>query len=501
MKRSAFLSIVITILIISWGCVYTSTERVPPKKISSLYPQNNAIGIETKLTLFWSIPFGREFQPENFKVFISDNRNDVLNMTTDYYMISTNDSNACLDYVSNIHICLMDVPFRLKKDTEYYWRVVAYDKSYGDFSGPVWRFRTNDLKINLSKVLPYDYPNSIISDSNGFVIGASKGYGSAIDVEKLDYSGNIIWKISEDSWTVKLRRFPDGGYAACFGQKLAKISESGNILKERNISGDCESLAVRSRNLYVAYRESSGTIKIDKFDKNFNRIGTYIMPSNVNSITKFFVDSDDTFVILGNELNPEGSRRSYVVKVDNTGGIVWRFSENELRIITDMLETNNGYILVGTQGNNMIVTKLLENGGEVWRKVYSRFPDNDSKPLLSSAIIPMSVASIGNSIVVAGFSVDRNEGDVYSYFMSYPPVLDKDFDAFIAKLDEDGNITSLEKFGGSKGDAGFFLKAVSDSKVIIAGITKSNDGDVNSDIDESEFPNGAVWIFGVDINE
>ncbi len=499
--RRIFLLLIVFTLFITWGCVYTSTEKVPPKEINLLYPPKDNFKVETNLTLFWNIPSGREFQPENFKVFISDSRNDVLNMTTDYYMISTNDSNACLDYVSNT--CLMKVPFRLKKDTEYYWRVVAYDESYGSFPGPVWRFKTNNLKINLSKVLPYDYPNSIISDSNGFVIGTSQGYGSAVDVEKLDYSGNIIWKISEDSWTVKLKRLPDGGYAACFGQKLAKISESGSILKERNISGDCESLAIENSNLYVAYREISGTIRIDVFDKNFDKIETHVMPSDVNNIIKFFVDSDDTFVILGNGLNPEGEQRSYVIKVDDTGGVVWGFSNDEVKIITDMINVEDGYILVGTQGNNMIIAKLLKSGSEAWKKVYSRFSDSsdsDFKPL-SSILIPMSVASIGKDIIVAGFSVDRNEGDVYSYFMSYPPVLDKDFDAFVAKLNEDGNIISLEKFGGSKGDAGIFLQAVGDSRVIVAGITKSNDGDVSSDIDESEFPNGAVWVFGIDINE
>ncbi len=491
MKKISFLFTATAILFILWGCVYTSTEKIPPREIYLIYPSNGASGVETMLTLSWRIPPHRELQPESFKVFISDKKDDVLKMASEYY------SNSKQSEDSDVY--LMKIPFRLGKGTEYYWRVVAHDRSYGDFPGPIWKFKTSNLDIIFSKVLPYDHPSSVIGDSDGFVVGLIREYEPGV-IEKLDYSGNVIWKISLEDWVtdIKLEKSPDGGYIACFEGNLVKIGHSGGILEKKDLSGDCENIAMKEGNLYAVYRDLSGSVKIDEFDENLNRNEIYNMPSDVNNVEKLFVSSDGNFVIFGSSFTPTGERSSYVVKVDRSGGVVWKLPIGEDIIATDIAKVSDGYVLVGSHGNDMLIMKISESGGKIWNKVYSRHSDFGS---LSSVLIPISVVSFGSGSVVTGFSTDE---DAYSYLGTYPfdySDLGKDFDAFVVKLDENGKIISLEKFGGSKGDMGILLSAIDENTVIVAGKTRSEDGDVNADIDESKFPSGVTWVFKVDINE
>ena len=491
-KRTLLTVSILGILLMIWGCVYTGVDRIPPTDIKALYPQDNSSGIETILSLSWEISKGEEYKPQGFKVFISNNEKEVEDMNCEPYDVSTGDGINPEDFY------ILKIPTKLEKNTEYYWRVVIYDDSYGRVAGPIWRFKTNDMTTFFSKVISAESPNSLIMDSDGFVVGMTEGMGELL-MGKFDLDGNMLWEKSfegSDFDSMLLGKLQDGEYVACYGDNILKLSSSGEILKSEKLSNVCENLTSKDEFIYVIYPSSSGKTEIDKFDENLNKIDAYNLP--VNNIKKLFVDSDGNFVILGGDYNSEGKWQSYVAKMYQSGTEIWRYSITEDRIVTDMEKTSDGYVLTGfITPDGMFITKLSEVGDMILDKNYYRSSEESPLP---SVLVPMSAVSTSKGFVITGFSADKNV-DLYSGALLSDTNFYDDFDAFVAKLDKRGNIISLEKFGGSNGDAGVFLQAANDSRVIVAGITKSNDGDVKSDTDESEYSNGKVWVFGVDINE
>ena len=491
-KRTILILLVSNLFFLIWGCVYTGVDRIPPSEIKVLYPKDGSSGIETTPFLSWKISKGEEYNPQGFKVYLSPDKMKVENMNCEPYDVNIGNGINPEDFYS------LKVPTKLEKNTEYYWRVTVYDESYGSLPGPIWKFKTNNMTTRFSTVLSAENPDSMIGDSDGFMVGMAEDMGKLL-IEKLDYDGNLLWKRSFESSAfdfILLGKFQDGEYAACYGEKLLRLSRSGEVLKATELPNACENLSSENGFVYIIYPSSSGNTKVDKFDENLVRVDTYTFP--VSNIKRLFADSEGNFTILGGDYNEEGKWQAYVTKMYESGTEIWRYSITESRIVTNMRETNEGYVLIGFIGpDGMFITKISNEGDVVLDKSYYR--SSEENPL-SSILVPMSIVPVDSGFVITGFSADKNV-DIYSGDLLNSTNFYDDFDAFVAKLDEDGNIISLEKFGGSRGDVGIFLQVVNDSKVIVAGMTKSNDGDVNSDINESEFPNGAVWVFGVDASE
>ena len=202
----------------------------------------------------------------------------------------------------------------------------------------------------------------------------------------------------------------------------------------------------------------------------------------MGNIAKFYVDREGNFVLLE---TPDWEEQGDVVEVNKSGGVIWKFPSEELGIV-DMTMLNDGYVVVGRSWNDltgvydMVIVKIAENGRVVWRKIYSRFVD------IASGLFPLSIASIENGFVMTGFTTNES---AYSY-----PGPDESFDVFVAKFNENGEFISVEKFGGSDGDMGIILSTIDEDRVVVVGLTKSEDGDVDSEIDELA---ENVWIFGV----
>ena len=88
--------------------------------------------------------------------------------------------------------------------------------------------------------------------------------------------------------------------------------------------------------------------------------------------------------------------------------------------------------------------------------------------------------------IVAGYT-ESNDGDVVGYH--------GDWDIWVVKLDENGNIQWQKCLGGSDSDKAYSIQQTSDGGYIVAGLAYSNNGDVYGNHGESD-----MWIVKLDEN-
>ncbi len=118
----------------------------------------------------------------------------------------------------------------------------------------------------------------------------------------------------------------------------------------------------------------------------------------------------------------------------------------------------------------------------VWQKVLG---GSGREAGLSAAL-----ASDGGYVIL-GYT-NSNDGDVKDWHEGFDEFGHTD-DFWIVKLDNDGTIVWQKTFGGSKGDMPGFIAAISTGEHIVVGTTFSNDGDVTMNHGEND-----AWIVRLD---
>lgn len=187
----------------------------------------------------------------------------------------------------------------------------------------------------------------------------------------------------------------------------------------------------------------------------------------------------------GNGLSPD----CWVVKTDDTGKLVWQktLGGTATDVAMDMISTKNGYLVAASTHSNdgdvtgkhmdedIWIVKLDNTGNIVWQKCYG-----GSKWEWPYSIINTS----DGGYMVAGMTVSQ-DGDVNSSHGKE--------DAWLIKLDDTGAIVWQKTYGGSKTDYAYSVKEAKDGGYIFVGRTDSDDGDVTNHKDTSD-----AWIVKVD---
>jgi len=162
---------------------------------------------------------------------------------------------------------------------------------------------------------------------------------------------------------------------------------------------------------------------------------------------------------------------------DETGYCIRQTSDSGY-IVCGSAISNNGDV-TGNHGNSDIwVIKLNINGSINWQKTYGG----------SSSDVGFSIQqTYEGGYILVGYTVS-NDGDVTSNHGGS--------DIWIIKLNASGGITWQKTYGGTGYDAGYSISQTTDSGYIVAGNTKSTDGDVTG------FHGGLddIWILKINKN-
>ena len=203
--------------------------------------------------------------------------------------------------------------------------------------------------------------------------------------------------------------------------------------------------------------------------------------------------SDGGYIVAGNSSSNNGdvtgNHHSYdywVVKLTLGGSLEWQKSlggSRDERAYSIQQTSDGGYIVAGeseTAGGDVMgnhgecdfwIVKLSSVGSLEWQKSLGGSGNDGAYSIQQT--------SDGGYIVVG--STGANYGDITGFHGGW--------DYFIVKLTSGGSIEWQKSLGGSFDDSANSVHQTSDGGYIIAGVSKSNDGDVTGNHGLSDF-----WI-------
>jgi hypothetical protein len=193
--------------------------------------------------------------------------------------------------------------------------------------------------------------------------------------------------------------------------------------------------------------------------------------------------SDGGFIVAGETRSNDGDvsgnhgkSDAWVVKLNSLGDILWKkclggTGNDYARSIQQI--SDGGFILTGytnsnngdVSGNNGYydawVVKLNSSGDILWQKCLGGTYDDYARSIQQTS---------DTGFILAGYTFS-NDGDVSgNHGFS---------DAWVVKLNSSGDIIWQKCFGGTNEDYAYSIQQTSDSGFIVAGYTFSNDGDVS----------------------
>jgi len=282
-----------------------------------------------------------------------------------------------------------------------------------------------------------DWAYAIIPTSDGgyVVAGYTESFGagySDVWVLKLDGSGNVQWQKTyggtDDDWANAVVPTSDGGYivagATCsFGTAGAcdfwvlRLDGSGNVMWQKTYGGAGYDYAFA-----IAPTPDGG----------------YIV---AGATWSFGADNGDVWVL----------------KLDGQGNVVWQKTyggtNSEVGVIVPT--SDGGYVVAGDTNSfgagsfDAWVLRLDGSGNVVWQKTYG-----GTQWDRALAIVPTS----DGGYVVAGYTNSFGAG------LS---------DAWVLRLDGQGNVVWQKTYGGTQWDRAFAIVPTSDGGYVVAGYTES----------------------------
>ncbi|MFK7772521.1 MAG: T9SS type A sorting domain-containing protein [Saprospiraceae bacterium] len=330
---------------------------------------------------------------------------------------------------------------------------IEWEKSYGGSQF--------DLAISMHPTLDGGYIISGKSSSDDGDVGGNLG-SDDFWIIKIDMSGNIEWEKnyggSYYEYACVAKQTTDGGYIVAGDTK----SDDGNVGENY---GEEDAWILKLDELgNIEWSKIYGGSDVDKvYDLVLVEDGGYV----VASMSK----SDDGDVGVNN-----GGEEFWIFKIDSLGNLEWEKnyggSDDEQVQSIVKIKDNGGYIAVGITyssdgdissmngGSDFWVVKMDLEGNLVWEKNYGGSGYERATSIQQTN---------DDGFIIAG-STNSNDGDI-----SVNAGLT---DFWIIKIDEVGNMEWEKTYGGASDEAPFSIQQTTDDGYVIAGRSRSDNGDV-----------------------
>jgi gliding motility-associated-like protein len=301
--------------------------------------------------------------------------------------------------------------------------------------------------------------------SNDGDISGNHG-GQDIWVVKLNATGTIQWQKtfggsgSESAYDVQ--QTTDGGYVVAGNT----TSNDGDV--SGNHGGG-------SSDAWVIKLNSAGVLQWQKTLGGIN-------PDGAKSIQQ---TTDGGYIVAGATESSDGDVTSnhgvgfndiWVVKLNSSGVLQWQktfggFSDEYSNVIQQTMD--GGYVVVATTysidgdvsgnhgGGDIWVIKLNSTGSLLWQKALGGSLDEYGNAIQQT---------LDGGYIITG-TTNSNNGNVSGSHGQY--------DVWVVKLNSSGILQWQKPLGGSSDDDGDAIRQTTDGGYIIAGFTRSNDGDVS----------------------
>ena len=332
-----------------------------------------------------------------------------------------------------------------------------------------------------------DVANDIVATDDGFiVVGRTGSFGEGqndVYVVKVDKFGNKIYSLAlggrdndEAKAVVKIK----GGYmlagsTSSFGNDsqslyMARLDDDGKLFWQKAYYSDHDDyyaandmIQIAPYNMllagyenHVKFFNSEVNIYVNAIDFHGKRNGIKRYGGSDDEKANSIINVADGYVIAGyTETWGHGGDDGYVLKVDKTGKRVWhnafgfRYDETFHQIIQTK---DGGFLAVGTTDSDIknqrdiFVVKMDANGAKEWQYHYGSREDEEG----------FGVVEDKDGYVIAGYTKDT-------------PSYNKD--AYLLKIDTNGNVVWHRKYGLDKDDEAKAIIKVDDGFVMVGYTT------------------------------
>jgi hypothetical protein len=350
---------------------------------------------------------------------------------------------------------------------------------------------------------------------NGAVSGNHGQYAGW--VIKLDTKGKSVWRKTFNNsgrdYIDFVAETADGGYiAAGFSALpislksssnsqclLIKLSKDGDLIWQKTygksglnritcIQQTSDGNYIFSGMFTVSNEQGSVLYQVVKLDPN----GDIVWQKSTGGCSDEGASSirqtaDGGYIVAaGSRFNSHGDYDYWVVKLNLNGEIEWQKSLGGSKkewAESIQLTRDGGYIVAGASisndgdvssnhgGKDYWIVKLNHAGELIWQRSFGGSRDDEARSIQQTA---------DGGYIVAGSS-KSNDGDVSSNHGSS--------DAWIIKLNSEGELIWQRSLGGSQGDGAYSVQQTTDEGYIIAGVTTTFDVDVSFHFGKSDY-----WI-------
>ncbi len=311
-----------------------------------------------------------------------------------------------------------------------------------------------------------------------------------------------------------------------------QVAKGANLIWERNYGGAGDDrcfYAANAENGYVivgsatSFGQGATSAWVLRLNQDGNVVWNRTFSEGVGSEFRYVAGLDDGFLLVGNIFLSSGGTSGCAVKIDEDGNVMWSVTleaGSGVNKLFSATKVQDGFVFVGLtesagSGSSQVwLVKLGFDGNVVWNKVYGGLMDFAGRGVAlmqdGCYLVAGYTNSIGNGdydflalkIDAAGMLLwNRTYGGVESdKAYAVASAVDGcvivgdtrsqgsgDSDAWIIKIDLEGNLVWEKAFGGSGFDTPTCITPLSDGSYAVGGITFS-------------FGNGLrdFWLFKVD---
>lgn len=286
-------------------------------------------------------------------------------------------------------------------------------------------------------------------------------------IAKLDATGNLSWQKSF------------GFLGADIGYSILQSNDDGYL-----ITGTLDVTASGGQgNSRSARRHAGGdywAIKLDaNGDKQWSR---YYGGTFTDTPYDAIQTDDDGFIIVGSSdsqdvdiSNSNGSYDFWVIKISSSGDLIWgkSYGGSEIDEAHAISKSNDGnYIVVGDTRSSDLdvlenngaadlwVIKISSTGDLIWERTYGGSSFDVGRDITNTQ---------DNGFLITGSS-RSSDGDLTTN--------NGQNDAWVLKIDTNGNLEWQKTVGGSEIDFGYGVAELNDRTITVVGDSSSSDNDI-----------------------
>lgn len=326
----------------------------------------------------------------------------------------------------------------------------------------------------------YDAAASVIKtfDNSYVVLGSTQSSDGDVNtnhggidcyVVKLSPSGNIIWKQSL------------GGTAFDYGTFIQQTSDSGFIVAAYSQSSDGDVNTNHGlTDAWIIKLSSQGNIQ---WQKTYGGSKLDVALCVRQTFDGGYLFAGWSASTDGDLTSNKGGEDCWAVKLDTSGNITWQKSfggsledhfssliqtTDSNYLFVDGVKSNDGDVIGQHGSDDYWVVRVDKSGNMIWQKTLG---GSGTDHCGDHGITGCVEQTHDGDFIISGWSNSTN-GDVTGNHGNY--------DAWIVRLSNTGNIVWEKSLGGSGDDEALYLTEMPDSSIIAAGITNSTDGDVDT---------------------